>query len=194
MGAIGIVLLAAGNSSRMGKPKQLLAYRGTTLLRHAALTAIATGFAPVVVVLGAEGERCRAEIADLPVHPVVNTDWEKGMGTSIRAGIAELVRVAPETGAALIMLHDQPLISAAKLQKLAGAWKPGSCAVASAYGGTIGVPALFARELFGELTALSGHQGARRVLEAHRERVIEMEMPEALHDIDTPEDYKQSGQ
>jgi molybdenum cofactor cytidylyltransferase len=187
---IGLILLAAGSSTRMGRPKQLLSYRGTTLLRHAALTALETGFGPVVVVLGAEADRCRAEIADLPVHSVVNDSWQEGMGTSIRTGIAQLISLASNLEAILIVLHDQPMINAAKLRELAAARVPGHCAVAAAYGGTLGAPALFARELFDELAALDGNQGARRILDVHRDRVSRMEMPEALEDIDTPADYE----
>jgi molybdenum cofactor cytidylyltransferase len=186
----GLILLAAGSSTRMGRPKQLLSYRGTTLLRHAALIALETGFGPVVVVLGAEANRCRTEIADLPVHAVVNDSWQEGMGTSIRAGIAQLIFLAPALEAVLIVLHDQPMINAAKLRELAAARVPQHCAVAAAYGGTLGAPALFTRELFDELAALDGNQGARRILDVHRDRVSRMEMPEALQDIDTPADYE----
>ena len=186
---IGIILLAAGGSTRMGRPKQLLPYRGSTLLRHAVDTAIATGFAPIVVVLGAEAERCRAEIAGLSVHAVVNPEWERGMGTSLRVGVGVLRREAPGVAAVLIMLHDQPMITAAKLCEMAARWTPASCAVASTYAGTLGVPALLARELFDELSVLDGNQGARRILEAHRSRLVSVAMPEALHDMDTPADY-----
>ena len=180
----------------MGKPKQLLTYHGITLLRHAVRTAMETGFAPVVVVLGAEAERCRAEIADLPVHPVVNVEWEEGMGTSIRAGLAELVRAAPEIGAALILLHDQPLISAAKIAK---SWpERGGPAIARSLRLMAGRSACrpFLREnLFGELTALFPDIRAQDASSSPiaNVRVIEMEMPEALDDIDTPEDYERLG-
>jgi molybdenum cofactor cytidylyltransferase len=190
MDTVGVILLAAGNSSRMERPKQLLAYRGTTLLRHAASTAVATGFVPVVVVLGSEAGACGAEVSDLPVHAVVNAEWKDGMGTSVRAGVQELLRVAPQIEGVLIMLHDQPMISAGRLRALVKAWKPGNDGVASVYGGTIGVPALFTRELFSELAGLAGLQGAKRVLEAHLEQVLNFDMPEGLEDIDTQADYE----
>jgi molybdenum cofactor cytidylyltransferase len=191
---VGVILLAAGNSTRMGRPKQLLSHRGSTLLRHAAAVALETGFTPVVVVLGAEAEACRAALAGLPIQPVVNHAWREGMGTSLRTGIAELIRLAPQLDAVLILLHDQPRVTARRLRELVAACTPAACAVASAYDETLGVPALFARELFADLVALSEDQGARRLLQAHRERVIPFDFPEAAHDIDTPDDYERLSQ
>jgi molybdenum cofactor cytidylyltransferase len=191
MHKIGIILLAAGGSARMGRAKQLLPFGKTTLLRHAAETALATGFSPVVVVLGAEAEACRTELEGLSVAVARNEDWSRGMGGSLRTGVEELERMAPDIEAALVMLHDQPRISATALRDLANLWRPeGGTIAAALYGGTAGVPAVFDRRHFAELKALEGGGGAKGILARHDAGVAKLELPEALDDIDSPEDYE----
>jgi molybdenum cofactor cytidylyltransferase len=185
----GVIVLAAGNSSRMGQPKQLLPFRGSTLLRHAAEIALTTGLGPVLIVLGSDAERCRLALEELDVRVVLNADWEQGMGTSIRAGIEALESGTPDLDGSLILLHDQPAISGARLRELVAARESNDLAVASVYDNTIGVPAFFVRDLFKELRQLNGHQGARKILEKHAPRVRQFDMPEAGEDIDTPSDY-----
>lgn len=174
----------------MGRAKQLLPFRGTTLLRHAATLAATTGFSPVIVVLGAEAEACGREVADLAVTVVVHAEWKLGIGSSLRIGVETLEKISPGAEAVLIMLHDQPLISSAVLQKLGELRRPPQWMIAAAfYGGTPGVPAVFDRALFGELKALPASEGAKKILLRHMEKVARLEMPEALEDIDSAEDY-----
>src|SRR5437016_3635961 len=154
---ISVVILAAGASTRMGVPKQLLAFRGRSLLRRAAEEALASGCHPVVVVLGAYAQRLQEEIRGLPVRVVVNARWPEGMGTSVRAGIEALAAGAgaDEVEAAVLAVYDQPLFSARIVRELiAGHQRTGSPIVAAAYEGTRGVPALFSRSLFPELITL----------------------------------------
>jgi molybdenum cofactor cytidylyltransferase len=187
---IGVLLLAAGGSTRMGRPKQLLPFGKSTLLRHAAETALATGLSPIVVVLGAEAEACGAELEGLRMTVARNENWSRGMGGSLRKGVEELERIAPDIKAALVMLHDQPRISAGSLQDLANLWSPeGSTIAAAFYGGSAGVPAVFDRRHFAELKALDGGGGAKGILARHEADVAKLELPEALDDIDSPEDY-----
>ncbi|MFC7666147.1 NTP transferase domain-containing protein [Hymenobacter humi] len=108
-GTVALLLLAAGASTRMGQPKQLLPYRGRTLLRHAAETAVATGCRPVVLVTGAVHDALAAEIADLPIQVIHNPEWKTGMASSIRAGVIAAAQFQPT--AYLIMLSDQPLVT-----------------------------------------------------------------------------------
>ncbi len=185
---VGVIVLAAGESRRLPGPKQLLRYRGVTLLRRAAQTAIATGCGPVVVVLGARARQLRFELSDLDVRIVENRQWKDGMSTSLRVGLEALDAIGP-ADAALITTCDQPFITPQMLKRLADSFAAsGSPAVACEYAGTLGVPALFERALFEELRRLTGDHGAKQVIEAHRSVVERVPCEEAAADIDTPED------
>jgi molybdenum cofactor cytidylyltransferase len=177
---------------RMGQPKQLLIFRGRSLLRHATEEALASGCHPVVVVLGAHAEQMGAEIRALPVRVVVNGRWPEGMGASIRAGI-EALTADPGAGdleAVALAVCDQPFFSARIVRKLIAAHQQARCAIAAAtYEGARGVPALFSRSLFPELLALEGAEGARRVIEAHPDQTLPVPFPEGAIDVDTPEEY-----
>jgi molybdenum cofactor cytidylyltransferase len=188
-GSLGIVILAAGESARMGQPKQLLSYRGRTLLRHTVETALALGDAPVVVVLGAHADRIRPELADLRVLVVENPDWRVGMGTSLRAGLNALLSAHPEIAAALFLLCDQPHISPDLLRHMEMEWRQGVALIACRYETRPGVPALFAAAHFPELLALQGAEGARQVLAQHANEVVAIPFPAGAIDVDRPEDY-----
>jgi molybdenum cofactor cytidylyltransferase len=182
---IAAVLLAAGSSSRLGKPKQLVVHEGRSLLRRAAEAACASSCAPVIVVLGAAGGR--DQLAGLDVVVVENTRSAEGVGTSIAAGIG----AARACEAAVIMLCDQIAIGAQDLDALCEAHRRARKAiVAAAYEGVRGPPALFARALFDELAALAGDFGARRIIARHEPDVLELPMPHAALDVDTPEDVR----
>ena len=142
----------------------------------------------MVVVLGAGARQLRFELSDLGVKIAENARWKDGMSTSIRAGLDELEAVATPY-AALFMTCDQPFVTPALLKQLAesfAATRPP--VVACEYAGTVGVPALFERGLFAELRQLTGDQGAKRVIEAHRPTVARIPFEDAALDIDTPED------
>lgn len=191
MPSAGLILLAAGGSSRLGRPKQLLLYQGRTLLRHAAETAFASGCRPVVVVLGAQADRLRAEIDGLEVVIAGNPDWALGMGSSVRAGLRALEEAAPDAAGVVLMLCDQPLITAASLDALVQAHVDTNAPlVASEYGGTRGVPAFFGRALFPDLRALKGEQGAKAVLAAHASEAVALPLPAGVWDVDTASDYE----
>ncbi len=188
--SVGLILLAAGESRRMGSPKQLLPFRGRSLLRHAAETALASRCRPVIVVLGAHGDRLREEIGDLPLTAVENPCWVEGMGSSIRTGVAALEAISENVEAAVLMLCDQPLISPQILNDLIATYnKAKPLAVASEYGGTLGVPALFSRTLFPELKSLESATGAKQVLKRHLKDVFSLAVPAGALDVDTPEAY-----
>ena len=193
---IALLILAAGGSTRLGSPKQLLEYRGRSLLRHAAETALATSCRPVVVVLGSGSDRLKDELADLDVCPVDNPDWNKGMGTSVRRGIERLETLLPVWDGVLLMLCDQPLIRAEKLEALVRTFReatPPCQGVAAAYEGTLGVPALLGRELLDGISALPDEAGAKMLLRQPGAAVIEVSMPEAAIDIDTRAPVRESG-
>ena len=189
--SVGCIILAAGASRRMGEPKQLLMYEGKSLLRRATETALQSACRPVVVVLGAHSDRLRDEVSDLPVVVVENPGWSEGMGASIRAGVAALQSAAEEVEAAVLMFCDQPLITPRIVDELTAVYgKTCPLAVASEYGGTCGVPALFSRRLFSELNSLEGAEGAKQIIKRHRGRVLCIAVPEGVMDVDTPADYE----
>lgn len=180
------VVLAAGSSRRMGNPKLLLRWRGATLLRRAAEAAL--GACPrVVVVVGPEPERMREELRGLPVEVVVNPDHGEGIASSLRRGVQSV----HDADAVLVTLADQPAVAAEHLRRLVQAYRSsGARLVAASYAGTVGVPAVFGRELFPELLSLRGDAGAKRVVERHRDEAVLVPVPEAAVDVDTPEDWR----
>lgn len=187
---IGAVILAAGASSRMGRPKQTLRFQGESLLRRAALAALDAGCRPVVVVTGANAELSRREIDGLDVRDVLNSAWETGMASSIRAGIENLIAAEPDVAAAVFLLCDQPHVTAGVLSDLIAAHRvTGQSVVASTYGGGFGVPALFGRTLFAELARLEGLSGAKEVLKRHAAEACFLPFPGGEVDVDTPEDF-----
>ena len=187
-GPVALLLLAAGASTRMGRPKQLLPYHGRTLLRHAAETAVASGCTPIVLVTGALHEALVAEVSGLPIQTVHNADWETGMASSIRAGLLALAEIQP--AAVLIMLTDQPLVTPELLQELIDRQQQSQAPiVAAAYGDTLGVPAVFTQTMLPELLQLQGQQGAGRLIAGLGTAVGRVSFPAGLLDVDTPEDY-----
>ena len=181
---VGMVLLAAGGSSRLGQPKQLLRHQGTALVRRAAEAAVAVG--PVVVVLGARREDIAAELHGLTVRCVDNPDWALGQGSSLRVGLRAL---PPDVDGAVLMLCDQLRVDAAHLRALVATFeRTHAPIIASAYAGTRGVPALFARALFPELGALPPTDGARKLIARDPSRVVEVPLPGGEEDVDTVQD------
>lgn len=193
MSAVGLILLAAGAATRMGTAKQLLPYRGQSLLRRAVETALATTCWPLIVVLGANAESMWAELEGLPVECVKNAAWEEGMGASIRTGMEALSTVEGGTKveSVVLMMCDQPMLTSTHLEALVMAHAmTGNTIVASDYGPTQGPPVLFPHSLFSELRRLEGGQGAKHLLHKYADRLVTVSFPEGLMDVDTPEDYE----
>jgi molybdenum cofactor cytidylyltransferase len=189
---VGLIILAAGASTRMGTPKQLLLYRGCTLIRHMAEVAIASVCQPIVIVLGANAERIKPEISQLPIQIVENQQWQEGMSSSIQVGIEALLAVNQHLDAVAIALCDQPFVSSQTLNQLLEAYYfTGKPIIASEYSVTFGVPALFSGTLFSELMALKSTEGAKKLINKHIHEVFSVPFPEGAIDIDTPNDYEQ---
>lgn len=185
----GVAILAAGASTRMGTPKQLLEIGGRPLLIHAVEAALASAAWPVVVVLGAQAEKIRPILAPFPVLVTENPAWSEGMAASIRAGVTTLQQFSRRLDAALIALCDQPAFSAATIAQLVAAQRAsGRSIVAARYAGRHGAPALFLREHFPTLTALTGEEGARALLNDQPARVASVDLPGLALDLDTPAD------
>jgi molybdenum cofactor cytidylyltransferase len=185
------IVLAAGNSSRLGQPKQFVHFDGRTVLQHAIHAAVEAGCAPILVVTGAAQERVAEALVGLPARVVPNQRWAEGMGSSIAAGVGALVRDFPGCDAVVLMVCDQPLVTGETIAALIDALRAGDKSVAaSAYAGTLGVPALFTLRWFAALGALSGNAGAKRIIEANADEVVRCPFPAGDCDIDTPADLE----
>ena len=241
---VGIVLLAAGGSTRMDRPKQLLPIAGQSMLRHAAAAAVGSGCTPIVVVLGAGADSLQKELSGLPVTLAVNDIWQRGLGGSIRCGMRALLaggtRVAgdvsvhltspsptsppafgspamhesrtPSPGtpgegesggegpmvtaagspdAALILLGDQPFVTADVIRRLVLAHAHcGKPICVSAFNGTFGPPVVVGAQYFDLLLTLPNDRGAKAVWAGRHDQVHFEPCPEASIDIDTPADYQ----
>lgn len=186
----GVVILAAGASTRMGEPKQLLPLDGQPLLLRAVDAALASAGWPVVVVLGAHAGKIRPLLARRSVLVAENPAWAEGMASSLRAGVETLRQFSRSLDGALIALCDQPAFSAGTIAQLVATQRVTSCGiVAACYAGHAGAPALFRREHFPALAALTGEEGARTLLHALVDRVATVDLPELAVDLDTPADY-----
>jgi molybdenum cofactor cytidylyltransferase len=183
---VAVILLAAGGSVRLGKPKQLIPFKGLSLIRHIAKISVASEAQSVHVVLGAYAELLKLQLLGLPVRIVFNNRWGEGVSSSIRAGIDSIDRSAK---AVLLVLCDQPLVSPRLLNRMIESYHlKHPPIVASQYASTLGVPALFDRSLFPELTRLSGDRGAKHIIMNHRNKTISIPFPEGIVDIDSFED------
>ena len=184
---VGCVLVAAGTSSRMGKNKLFLEIDGQTVLRRAVRTAAAAGLDPLLVVLGHESDRARAELRELPCLTAINPRYAEGMSSSLSAGISKL---PGGPAAAVAMLADMPFVTAAMVRELVSRWR-GEPLVVSLFGDVVAPPILYARRLFPELRALDGQSCRKRVIERYRARAAEVRWPEsALQDLDFPGDVE----
>ena len=187
----GAVVLAAGGSSRLGQPKQLVEWRGETLLARTARIALEAACSPVVVVLGCESGRMQHALAGLDVLTVVNAEWPSGMASSLRTGAAAWSESSPHGTDVLLLVCDQPQVEAEDLRRLLAVHtSQGRDVTASAYSGRLGVPAVFRRNLLDELMAITGDQGARAVIERHRQQAGILDLPTAAIDVDSPGDLQ----
>jgi molybdenum cofactor cytidylyltransferase len=186
------VVLAAGTSTRFGRNKLLLRIDGESLVRRAVRAALDAGLDPVVVVLGHEADRIRAELSGLPARDVFNPDYALGMSTSVRAGVAAL---PAGPAAAVVQLADMPRVTAEMLGRLVDRFvETGAGVVASDYAGVQAPPTLYARPLFPELGGMEGDAGGKGIVRRHEPDVVRVSWPaEALADVDREEDWQRMG-
>lgn len=186
---IAALILAAGMSSRMGTAKQLLPYKQTTLLGWAIENAIKSEVNAVYCVLGANAKEITATISKHPIQIIHNTNYQKGLSSSIISGIEHIKTLAYD--ATLIMLCDQPNVNSKYINTLLSEFKSKpNYIIASLYKNVKGVPAIFPKEQFPKLLNLKDDKGAKLLLNASNNSVIAIETPIDLFDIDTPEDYR----
>lgn len=183
--SLHVLVLAAGASTRLGQPKQLVRVDGRPLLHTVVSHAVAVAGHAVTVVLGAHAQDVAMLLKHSPASVIINRHWREGLAASIRCGIMAL---PPACDAVLIMLADQVGVTGDDLKRLLSAWKgQDGVIVASLYSGGVGVPAIFPRWCFGELLSLRGDRGARALLLRHVDRLTRVPMPNAALDLDTPE-------
>lgn len=186
--SIGCLILAAGESKRMGQPKQLLKWENQTFIEHTFNIAQLSGFEEIKIVLGAFSEKILPAVKNLKADILINHEWEKGMGSSLKFGLKEFYN---ETGI-LVLLVDQPLIKPGYLQKMANFFlsqKP--LAVVSNYENNPGPPAIFSSSLIRKILKLDENNGAQKLLKKHIDEVIIMPTTQDLKDFDFPEDFNE---
>lgn len=190
MNSCGIVILAAGASTRLGKPKQLLQHHGKTLLDHSINEAISAKADAVVVILGKNADLFQNKINNQKINVVINKDWEEGMASSVRLGLGTLLKIKPYIDAVIFMVCDQPHISSIILNELITTQQKTTKQIVTCnYGGAIGPPALFHKKYFRELAKLKGDVGARNIIQQNMNDVATVLFPEGKIDIDTKEDF-----
>lgn len=190
-GQVAAVILAAGASTRMGTPKQLLLWQGKSLLRSITETAIAANCHPIIVVVGAYSTEVQSEICSLPVQVVNNPEWQMGMGSSISTGVQALLQQNIVIDATILLLCDQPLVSMQTIQQMRSIYETTDRPiVASTYENTVGVPALFQAKLFPELINLHPSAGAKIIIQRHLDSVAIFDFPPGAIDLDSPQDYQ----
>lgn len=194
---VGIVILAAGASSRMGVPKQLLHIDGKSLIKRITEMVMDAPCYPVVVVLGANRDMIRKELAGMPITIIDNPQWEKGMSGSIKMGLAGSYMTFKELESIIFLTADMPLVSVDLIKKMISKAEEVSAKindvpdiVACNYGGQMGIPVLFRRKLFNDLLELSGDNGAKKIILANKERTVTVDFPEGKIDLDTMEEYR----
>jgi CTP:molybdopterin cytidylyltransferase MocA len=183
----GAVVLAAGASTRLGRNKQLLRYRGEALVHRATRLALETQPRDTLIVVGFDAESIFSQVDDLPLRRVDCLEWQHGLGASLRAGVDAL---SPQCVGVLVVLCDQPRLDTPHLLALRDAWcKAVDRGVASFYAGRLGVPALLPRAWFDALDAQSD-RGMRDLLAVRADRIDAIANERLALDIDHPDDLR----
>jgi molybdenum cofactor cytidylyltransferase len=189
MSKTGIIILAAGSSTRMGEPKQLMKYKNKTLLQHTIGEAKHANLEPVICVTGYESDLITQSISVMNVDIVYNENWSDGMGTGVAVGIKRIL--LSDVDSVILAVSDQPHVSSElfrNMEKLRD--ESGKKIVACSYAGTLGTPVLFAKDYFHQLMSLDGNQGAKKIVSMNLSDVCPLEFEEGNIDIDTKQDYE----
>lgn len=183
----GVIIIAAGQSKRLGQPKQLLTFQGKSLINRLIGIVKDAGDFPITLVLGANAQQIQAQLTEKNIEVVFNLDWQEGMASSIRAG---LENCKPLDGV-MILVCDQPFINTQSIQQLLGLQQKTLLPIAACYYNNIlGTPALFHKTMFSELLALQGDIGAKKIINSKVEQVAKLYFEQGIIDIDTQEDYE----
>jgi molybdenum cofactor cytidylyltransferase len=188
--SVAAIIVAAGSSSRLGQPKQLLIVDGEPMLQRTIRNAREAGASPVYVVLGANRDAIEKAVDFSSAVIVGNPEWDKGMASSIRAGVRAVEVESSKIAGILVLSCDQPRVTKDYLRRMIETFaaQPDAPTIASAYAGVRGVPAIFPRHAFPDLLVLDGDQGARRLLVNQSRAVLALPLDGGEIDIDRPED------
>ena len=189
MSKTGIIILAAGSSTRMGEPKQMMMYKNKTFLQHIIAEAKKAFLDPVICITGYQSDLITKNISGMEVSIVYNEHWAEGLGSGISAGIKQLS--FSDADSVILAVSDQPYVSS-DLFRTMKEWKDksGKGIVASSYAGTLGTPVLFGKEYFNQLKSLNGNQGAKKIVKLNMPDVCSVGFEKGSIDIDTKEDYE----
>lgn len=184
---IAALVLAAGQASRFGSPKQLLQWEGRSLIDRACVTALEAECRPVLRVLGAHADQILEASYPTGVQTLIHSAWQDGMGSSIASGVTRLLELDPDLAGIFILLPDQPLVTAALLRRYV---ESDASIILCDHGAASGPPAFFRREHFPALMKLEGDQGAKAIAARHPEATATISFPDAAWDLDTPETWE----
>ena len=185
-----IIILAAGNSTRLGRPKQMLQYKQSTLLKNTVSEALKVENSFVIVVTGSNHDLIEEELNSEEIHFIFNADWENGMASSIIKGIEKLLVLDSNCEQCILAVCDQPFVTNSVFENLifeSETTKKGIAA--SAYSETLGTPVLFHQKYFKELQELKGQEGAKKIIKKYIDDVVSVPFERGNIDIDTEEDY-----
>ncbi len=187
----GVLIVAAGESKRLGTPKQLLQFEGQSLINRLINIVSGAGSFPITIVLGAEAAAIQAQLPDANLHVVINEDWREGMGSSIRFGLKQMIKADANLDGALILVCDQPFIKSESVQSLIQMQKSTGLPMAACfYEGIVGTPAVFHQSMFSDLLKLTGDTGAKNMMMDKMSDVAKLNFEKGVIDIDTIEDYQ----
>ncbi len=188
---VGLVILAAGESSRMGSPKQLLPVFGVQMLKYLILEGFETICSPITVVLGANKDKIVPILKNMPIVIIDNPDWKSGLSSSIKVGLVGTYLADKTIDAVIFLASDMPFVNATVINDLIALAKTNSdkSIIASKYSGKYGIPILFKRETFEKLLDLKGDIGAKQILKDYDEDILGLDFSNGNIDLDTKEDY-----
>lgn len=186
-----VILVAAGESKRLGRPKQLLTYHGDSMINRILKIICATVPYPIFCVLGASAKLIQAQLPAIDVTVVNNPDWKEGMSSSIKVGLQHALTNHPDLDGILLLVCDQPYISTDTITALFEVQKKMDTPIAAShYNGVSGTPALFHKSFFNELSNLTGDIGAKKIIVKAGDKVTTLAFENGKFDIDTIEDYQ----
>ena len=187
----GILIIAAGQSKRLGSPKQLLMYEGKTLINRLIDIVKEAVDLPMALVLGAHAEKIKLQLTNPSMPIIINEHWAQGMGCSISTGLKGLIQKNPAIDGVMVLVCDQPFLNREHILSLLNLQAKSAMPMAACYyEGVLGTPAVFHQSIFPELLALKGDRGAKKIITAREAEVAKLHFEKGMIDIDTEEDYK----